>query len=79
MDAQDLIESIDATSPSLEGFFQAIYARRHTGPVQAVLHFRGGKVVLLEILSSTSIRLLDNGGSRDSLDKAADTAAHSVT
>ncbi len=66
MDAQELIESFDSSTPSIDGILETLFKKRYTGTLPLVLHFRGGRVQVLEVMSSTQIRL--NG--RGPLDKS---------
>ena len=59
MDVSELLESVNSPTPSIEAIFEVLYARRYTGQLPLILHFRGGKVQVLEVLSSTQIRLTD--------------------
>lgn len=65
MDATDLIESFNSSTPTIDGILETLFRQRYTGALPLVLHFRGGRVQVLEVLSSTQIRL--NG--RTPLDK----------
>jgi hypothetical protein len=66
MDAQELLESFNSSTPSIDGILETLFHKRYTGNLPLVLHFRGGRVQVIEVLSSTQIRL--NG--RGPLDKS---------
>ncbi len=57
IDVADLLESVNSPTPSIEAIFDVLFTRRFTGTLPLILHFRGGKVQVLEVLHSTQIRL----------------------
>lgn len=62
MDVAELLESVNSPTPSIEAIFEVLFARRFTGQIMGILHFRGGRVQVLEVLSSTQIRLKNGPG-----------------
>jgi len=61
MDISELLEAVNSPTPSIESIFEVLYDRRFTGQIPLVLHFRGGRVQVLEVMQSTQIRLRDSG------------------
>ncbi len=63
MDVAELLEAVNSPTPSsIEAIFEVLFARRFTGQIPLILHFRGGRVQVLEVLSSTQIRLSNGPG-----------------
>ena len=58
MTAEELLESVNSPTPSMEGILESLFAQRYSGSLHLVLHFHGGRVQVLEVLESTKIRVV---------------------